>query len=61
MMLKKRQALDISAENKKLLHELDYLKNIHIKPVKALKKNQSPNKNSMDTFDNRLKKILEVR
>lgn len=60
-MLKKRQALDISAENKKLLHELDYLKNIHIKPVKALKKNQSPNKNSMDTFDNRLKKILEVR
>lgn len=37
-MLKKRQALDISAENKKLLHELDYLKNIHIKPVKALKK-----------------------
>ena len=59
-MLRKRQALDISAENKKLLHELDYLKNIHIKPV-SIKKNQSPNKNSMDTFDNRLKKILEVR
>ena len=34
-MLKNRQTLDISAENKKLLHELDDLKNIQIKLVEV--------------------------